>query len=372
LARGAAVESGDWLVQPELAHTLELIAEFGPDAFYRCDHQAGIAQAIVHTQLVTRLVNPDGIGLMTCEDLESYAVEVLAPISRPYRGYEVFSMPPPSSGGIAVLQILSMLEGYPIGDEGAGFGFGESAALNVMLEAMRLAFADRALWVGDDDCSDCFDVPIAGLLSEAYLADRAGMIQVGQRLTGIKAGYPPPSDVMFENEGLFGDSAESSGFLLNNQLTDFNRVPTYNPDPMAFDPGANDAAPGKQPRSSMAPTMVFLEGDPVAAYGSPGGATIINTVVNMTLNLIDHRLTLQESVAAPRISITSASDSAIGERESGFSLVTMNALQALGYQFNVVPAIGAAQAVIRIPTSGKLYGAADERRIGGVVAADEF
>jgi gamma-glutamyltranspeptidase/glutathione hydrolase len=406
---GTGLQAGQLLVQPELAHTFELIAEFGPDAFYRCDHEAGIAQAIIDTQKVTRLANPDGVGRMTCEDLESYAVEVLAPVSRPYRGYEVFSVPPPSSGGIAALQILGMLERFPIGAVEAGFGFGEFATLNVMLEAMRLAFADRALWVGDDNCSDCFDVPVTGLLSDAYLAERAEMIEVGERLTGIRAGYPLPYDTDLEDENQLSNASVTSetdgdtthvsiidedgntvsftvsiestwgtglmvpfGFLLNNQLTDFNRVPTYNPDPLAFDPGANDAASGKQPRSSMAPTIVFLDGEPVAAYGSPGGATIINTVVNMTLNLIDHRLTLRESVLAPRISITNASDAAIAEREAGFELATILALQALGYPFSVVPAIGAVQAIISIPESGKQYGAADLRRIGGVFAGDQF
>jgi gamma-glutamyltranspeptidase / glutathione hydrolase len=410
---GVALQAGNLLVQPELAHTFELIAEFGPDAFYRCDHEAGIAEAIVDTQRIARLANnPDGIGRMKCSDLESYDVEILPPISGSYRGYEVLSMPPPSSGGIGVLQILGMLERFPIGDDNAGFGFGDFATLNVMLDAMRLSFADRAVWVGDDDCSGCPDVPMAGLLSDAYLADRGALIEVGHRLTGITAGVPQlyDSDVLDESLilGPAGPSVTSEtkgdtshvtiidadgnivsltasieakwgtglmvplfGFLLNNELTDFNRVPTFNSDPMAFDPGANDPAPGKQPRSSMAPTLLFLDGEPVAAYGSPGGATIINTVVNVTLNLIDHRLTLLNSVAAPRISITGASDDAIGEHEAGFDARVILALQALGYALDVAMEIGAVQAIVTIPESGKQYGAADARRIGAVVAADE-
>jgi gamma-glutamyltranspeptidase/glutathione hydrolase len=407
---GAPLSPGVLLVQPALAHTFELIAEFGPDAFYRCDHEAGIAQAIIDTQRVTRLANPDGVGRMTCADLESYQVQVLDPVSRPYEGYEVLSMGPPSSGGIAVLQMLAMLEGYPIGDDDEGFGFGAFSTLNVTLEAMRLAFADRAVWVGDDDCPGCSDVPVTGLLSDEYLATRAALITLGQRRLGIQAGDPRPYDSDVDDASSLADALTTSepdgdtthvaiidasgnianftvsieatwgtglmvpnlGFLLNNQLTDFNRVPTFNPNPMAYDPGANDPGPRKQPRSSMAPTLVRLDGEPVAAYGSPGGSAIINAVLGVTLNLIDHRLTLSQSVQAPRISLTSAADVAIGEREAGFDLAVILALQALGYQFNQVPAIAAVQAIITIPESGKQYGAADARRIGGVVAADKL
>ncbi|PRQ10070.1 gamma-glutamyltransferase [Enhygromyxa salina] len=403
---GSPLQAGDLLVQPELAHTLQLIADGGTEAFYRCDHDAGIAEAILATQLVTRTDTPQGVGRMTCADLESYHVTIGAPVSRPYRGYEVASMGPPSSGGVALLQILAMLEGFPIGDSGAGFGLGQVSSLNVMLEAMRLAFADRARWLGDQDCLGCPDLPIAGLLADAYLAERAALIQVGQRRTGITAGDPRPFDPDFIAEGAslgpvsfahsdpggdtshvtiidadgnivaFTNSIEATwgtglmvpgyGFLLNNQLTDFNQTPAFNPNPMSFNPGANDAAPGKRPRSSMAPTLVTLEGDPVAAYGSPGGATIINSVLNVTLNLIDHRLTLQQSVVAPRVSLTTASDAGVAEREAGFDPQVLGALGALGYAFVQVATIGAVQAIVTIPTSKKQYGAADSRRIGGV------
>ncbi|KIG16993.1 Gamma-glutamyltranspeptidase [Enhygromyxa salina] len=408
---GVPLEAGDLLVQPDLAHTFDLIAEAGPDAFYQCGHEAGIAQAIVATQQITRVANPAGVGGMDCEDIGSYEVDDLAPISRSYRGYEVVTMPPPSSGGVALLQILAMLERFPIGDALADFGFGQLSTANVMLEAMRLAFADRAVWVGDRDCAGCPNLPITGLLSNAYLTGRADLIEVGQRQLGVTAGDPRPFDLNFADPSVmsttlpllldedgdtthfviidkwgnivtFTTSIEATwgtglmvpnyGFLLNNQLTDFNAVPTANNDPGAFNPGANDAAAGKRPRSSMAPTMLFLDGDPIAAYGSPGGATIINTVLAVTLNLVDHRQSLKQSVIAPRFSLTSPANDAAIQLEPNLPPNVLVGLQALGYQFTATAAIGAIQAIITIPTSHKQYGAADARRIGGVSAADKI
>lgn len=409
---GVALVEGDLLVQPDLAATFQLIAEGGPDAFYHCGYP-WIANAIIDTQQVTRTGNPKGKGKMKCKDLESYEVEIQDPISRPYREYKIVTIAPPSSGGIALLQELALLEAFPIGDDDAGFGFGDYFTINVMLDSMRLAFADRAIWVGDETCQGCFDVPVAGLLSDAYLAQRAldFPIQVGHRLTGITAGDPRPFEPEASNEGvLVGPGSQDSpgdntshvtivdeegnivtytmsieatwgtglvvpgyGFLLNNELTDFNATPTFNPDPEAFNPGANDPGPEKRPRSSMAPTMIFLGDEPVAAYGSPGGSQIINVLLNVTLNLIDHDLTLQESVNAPRISVNNAADTGVDvQREDGFDPAVIDALRALGYSFPLnpiaipVPGIGAVQAIIRIPASNEQFGFSDFRRIGGV------
>lgn len=382
---GAPLVAHQLLVQPDLANTLELIAAGGPDAFYRCDHVAGIAEAIIATQLVTRTANPDGVGRMTCDDLESYEVEVADPISRRYRGYDIVTIPPPSAGGIALLQALAMLETFPIGAEDAEFGFGEFATLNVMIEAMRLAHADRQWWVGDETCDDCFDVPVQELLADAYLAKRAASIELGRPRRGLTAGDPEADGgtthaSIIDRHGnivTFMNSIEATwgtglmvpgyGFLLNNQLTDFNPIPTFDPSPDAFNPGANDPGPDKRPRSSAAPTIIFLDGEPIAAYGSPGGARIISAVLNATLNLIDHRMTLQASVAAPRISVTSALDEATVDVEDGFALPVILGLRAIGYSLTAIPAVGAVQAIVRIPSSGKQYGAADARRIGGVV-----
>jgi gamma-glutamyltranspeptidase/glutathione hydrolase len=409
---GLPLQPGAVLVQPDLAKTFQLLAEFGPDAFYRCDHEAGIALAIVEAQKTTRTINdPAGVGRMECEDLAAYEVQEQEPISGTYRGYEIVTVPPPSAGGIAVLQSLAMLEQFPMGDDSKGFGFGDYATLNVTIDAIRLALADRGFWVGDDDCPDvnplyagCTDVPVTGLLDDDYLAVRGAMIEVGKRLVDIQQGpaddYPLSAANSIFDEGndtthvsivdRFGNmvsltmSIEETwgtgimvpglGFLLNNQLTDFNAVPTYN-DPV--NPGANDVAPFKQPRSSMAPTLMFLDGEPIAAYGSPGGLNIISVLVNTTMNLIDHRMTLWESVVAPRFAITSPANATAVQIEDGFDEEVLAQLVLLGYSFVPptplpVPSLGAVQAVIQIPESGKQYGAADLRRGGGVFAADEF
>lgn len=404
---GRALAAGEPLLQPDLARTFKTLAAHGPDAFYDCDHPSGIARAIVDTQRVTRRDNPGGEGRMSCADLETYEVEVLAPIHRSYRGYDIVTVPPPSSGGIGLLQMLAMLERFPLGDTVAGFGSGRLYTLNVMLEVMRHAFADRALWVGDQTCPECQPVPVHGLLADAYLAARSAPIEVGQRLAKIVAGDPRQYDPKFEAMGepapvqgadeAVGDTTHFTivdgdgnivscttslagvwgtglmvpghGFLLNDDLTNFNPVPRF-AEGARVDPGANDVAPFKRPRSSMAPTIVFLDGEPVAAYGSPGGGTIINTVLNITLALIDHRKSLRQAVLAPRISLTGASNSEAVHIEPGFDAQVSQQLLDLGYKLRTDAAIGAVQAILLTPRSGAQYGAADPRRIGGVAPAD--
>jgi gamma-glutamyltranspeptidase / glutathione hydrolase len=405
-ACGAPLEEGDVIVQPDLARTFRLIAEEGPAAFYDCDSPSGIAQAIVETQMAARSVDdPDEQerlrGRMTCEDLAAYEVFLREPISGDYRGFTIKSMPPPSSGGLTVVEILKILETFPIGDESQGFGFGEVNTLNVMLEAMRLAFADRAVWMGDTDVVP--DLPVDGLIDDDYVATRAELIEVGQRLTGIEAGDPrlfdddvpaPPVKITppltedeegrntthfvavdkWGNVASVTSTIESGwgtglmvpgfGFLLNNELTDFNSVPTFDPDPDNFNPGANDPAPFKRPRSSMSPTIVYDHGRPVAAYGSPGGSTIINTVVNITLDLIDHDFAVQEAIDRPRVSLTTASDDGTASIEEGFEADVIAELEALGYEFSVGE-IGSVQAAI-LGRKRLVFGGADPRRIGTV------
>lgn len=421
-ACGEALREGELLVQPDLARTLSLIAEHGTDAFYDCDHPAGIAQAIVDTQQAGRLTETVGgavvpippaerarlSGRMACDDLAAYDVVFRAPTEGDYRGFTVKSMSPPSSGGLTVVMILKMLEQFPIGDDAQGFGFGDFKTLNVMQEAMRLAFADRAVWMGDTDVVP--DLPIDGLISDGYIDIREGLIEVGQRLTGIEADDPRPFDLAGRPEdaprevriavGRANDAAgrntthftvvdkygnivsytstvesgwgtglmvPAHGFLLNNELTDFNSVPAFNPDPDNFNPGANDPAPFKRPRSSMSPTILFKGETPVAAYGSPGGSSIINTVVNMTLNLVDHGMTVQEAIDAARISLTSASDGGTTLIEPGFDPAVVQRLSDLGYNFFEFPGLGSVQAAVIDMQTGKLYGGADARRIGNVV-----
>jgi gamma-glutamyltranspeptidase/glutathione hydrolase len=310
---------------------------------------------------------------------------------------------------LTVIQTLKLLERFPLADAGQGYGFGASRTLHVMTEALRLAFADREVWMGD---ADVVPIPAIGLLHPLYLAARGAMIEPGRRQEMIGAGDPRP----FQNEekrpnppALTPETAEGGntthwvivdrdgnivsatstiesawgtglmvpgyGFMLNNELTDFNSVPAYNPDPTYFNPGANDVAPGKRPRSSMAPTLLFQNQQPLVAYGSPGGSTIISSVLNMTLNLIDHRLPLQEAIEAPRLAQTNANGSV--QLEQGFSETAMQALCRLGdlpatcqAQLLSLPLvdIGAIQAVAIDPKRGDQFGGADKRRIGSVIS----
>lgn len=425
LACGHPLAPGDTLVQPDLARTFRLIAADGAAAFYDCDHPAGIARAIVAAQRSTRVANaPAGVGGMSCDDLAGYRAAIRKPVEGEYRGYIVRSAPPPSSGGLMLLQILKMLERFPIGDANSGFGFGQAATLNVMQEGMRLAFADRALWTGDTDVDP--NLPVEGLIDDNYLGHRAHAcpdknpddafycIAAGARLSDIRPGDPRPFQVgtgagslsplasasrqqqelthtthftvadRYGNVVSYTSSIEASwgtglmvpgfGFMLNNHMTDFNFVPRRRgrSDDPDFDPGANDLAPFKRPRSSMAPTIVFAKGKhgerPVAAYGSPGGSAIINSVLNITLDLIDHHLPVSEAVERPRLSLTQPGATAITMIEAGFDPGVLERLRALGYRFPEQPSvIGAVQAVVMDPESGILFGDGDPRRNGTAI-----
>ena len=407
LPGGTPLAEGNFLVQPDLAKTLKKLANEGPGAFYTGE----IAKAIVSAQLNARVV-PDPtdqaklIGRMTLGDLAAYQAIERVPVESNYRGFHIASMPPPSSGGLTVIYILKLLEQFPIGNESEGFGFGSVRTLNVMIEAMRLAFQDRARWMGDTD--KVSGLPINGLISNAYLAKRAALIDTDSRQTMVESGDPrffdttlaqPPRKVQFakllrddigglntthfcivDKDGSvvsYSNTVESAwgtgllvagyGFLLNNELTDFNSMPRANNDPDNFDPGANDPAANKRPLSSMSPTIVFRNKIPVAAYGSPGGTTIINTVVNMTLNLIDHERTVQEAIDLPRVSHSSSSQmGGITHYENRFDPEVIAELEELGHIFSVTT-LGALQAVIIAqPGNKKQYGGADKRRSGAV------
>lgn len=397
---GAPLAEGSTLRQPDLAKTFRLIAERGIDVFYRGE----IANAIVQAQTQTRAELPSGTGRMALSDLLGYQIEIRKPTVGTYRGYKIKSMSPPSSGGLTVVQMLKMVEQFPLGDVAQGFGFGATKTLHVMLEAMRLAYADRAVWMGD---SDFVLVPETGLIADPYLATRAALIQPNSRIATVVPGDPRPYDPRYATSGAV-PTAEASeegvhtthfsivdrwgnvvsytttieagwgsgilvpgyGFLLNNELTDFNFTPTANPDPANFNPGANDVAPFKRPRSSMAPTILFDKKQPIAAYGSPGGATIINSVFNITMNLIDHGMSIQEAIDAPRISRTSTSDSASASYEAGFASDALQGVRDLGHALSGPTSIGSVQAIVIDAKNGKFYGGADKRREGTVIALE--
>ena len=401
--KGVPLAEGDWLVQPELAKTLKLIASKGPDAFYR----GPLARAIVKAQRRTRdELGEAGRGRMTLADLAQYRVAIREPLVGHYRGWTLAAMPPPSSGGLSVLQMLGMLERHPLGDAAQGYGFGSPKTLHLMIEAMRLAFADRAVWIGDDDA---VPVPTQGLLHPDYLASRAALIKTDSRMDTPQAGDPlpwgrhaarpsragaeSPHTTHFSVVDRWGNAVSYTstiehtwgsgitvpgyGFLLNNELTDFNFAPSA--DAATGNPGANDVAPGKRPRSSMAPTMLFRNGRLVAAYGSPGGATIINSVLNVTLNLIDHGMGMQQAIDAPRLSVTHAAGKIGCEggqdfMQPGFGIAAQDVLRRLGHEglgdsgSDACQArIGSVQAVGIDPATGEIHGAADRRREGTVI-----
>jgi gamma-glutamyltranspeptidase/glutathione hydrolase len=317
--------------------------------------------------------------------------------------------------------MLQMVERFPLGDSAAGFGFGSTATLNVMADAMRTAFADRAVWMGDADFSY---VPAKGLIDPAYTAVRGAPISADARITSNPvAGDPRPFDmagvpgdirvatadsfsgpggstthfsvvdrwgniVTYTNTiesgygaGMFAgyypegcaelSCFKSYGFLLNNELTDFNFTPSTNA--LTGEPATNDVAPGKRPRSSMVPTMIFSpKGKPLIAYGSPGGATIINSVFNTTLNLIDHGMSIQAAIDAPRLSVTSAGgsisiDNGNPKAPTPFPPASLDGLRALGHTVNAPADIGSVQMIGIDPTTGLQYGGADMRREGTVI-----
>ena len=421
---GQAIPAGANVTNKPLAETFRLIAEHGADCFYKVDLAKGcdIALGIVEGQRWTRPPRNIGrAGTMTLADLEAYQPAIRKPVEGTYRGWKIKSMGPPSSGALTILQILKQLERFPIADVSQGYGFGSVKTLNVMAESMRLAFADRRDWMGDADPGFA-DVPETGLTADGYIATRTPLIQPGV----VRPGLSPSSDprpyevagldaqprrnvalaadsmengtthfsvvdkwgnvVSYTNTiesgygiGVFGGypradgSFRNHGFLLNNELTDFNTTPAAHPYiPNAI--GANDVQPGKRPRSSMAPTMLFApDGKPILAYGSPGGATIINSVVNITMNLVDHRMTLQEAIDAPRISV--AGPGATRENNVTFGTVTLEnrfpastvqAMRDLGYNVGIGD-VGSVQAVLIDQKTGKQYGAADDRREGTVI-----
>lgn len=396
LPNGSPLYEGFLLKQRDLAKTFRLIARCGPGVFYR----GSIARAIVQAQKRSR-VNPRyrGYGKMTLKDLATYQVEIRQPIVAQYRGYTIKTASPPSSGGLTMLQMLKLLERYPIGDHDQGLGFGEAKTLHVMIEAMRLAFADRAMWMGDEDF---VPVPKTGLLADPYVQTRSGLIDDSSRMPAVFAGDPWLFDVArlhtkpipclapakaegthtthfsvvdrWGNIVSYTSTIESSwgsgimvpgyGFLLNNELTDFNFTPEY--DAGTGNPGTNDIAPFKRPRSSMAPTMIFRDGAPIAAYGSPGGPSIINSVFQTTVNFLDHGMTLQQSLDVPRISVAGA-DGAVS-REAGFADSAIAELAGLGHPFNgTLTTIGSVHAVGIDPQTGARYGAADPRGTGVVI-----
>jgi gamma-glutamyltranspeptidase/glutathione hydrolase len=317
---GTVLKQGDRLVQPALAETLGLVAERGSSVFYRGE----IAPAIVEAQ--KRSGYPEGAGRMTLADLAAYDVVVREASHLDYRGYDVYAAAPSSSGGIVLLQALGLLEDarFPIGGvdaEGRSYAFGTRYTIHAMAEAMRLAIADRDAWVGDPAF---VSVPETILLSDAYLRDRS--TRMSPYPTRMPVPVPPGDADAFAEPDELGHTTHFSvidrygnvvsftttmadafgsgilvpkyGFLLNDSLRLFNATPSGGP---------NDAAPGKRPAGSMTPVVLMRGGEPFAATGTWGQSFIPSLVLNVVLDLVDHRMTLQQAVDASRMWIANPS-----------------------------------------------------------------
>lgn len=360
LKDGLPYEVGDRLVLKDLAKTYRLIAEKGPDVFYKGE----IAEAIEQE------MKASGKGLITREDLAIYQPVLRTPVRGTYRGYEVISMSPSSSGGTHIIQLLNILEGYDM----AKLGHNSSASIHIMAEAMKRVFADRAKYMGDPDF---VKVPIKGLVSKSYAETlRKGISEekVGEK---IPAGDPLPFESggtshlsVVDREGnlvaltqtinyFFGSGVlvPGTGILLNNEMDDF--VPK---------PGMmNSIEPKKRPLSSMSPTLVLKDGKPFLSIGSPGATRIITALPQILMNIIDHKMNIQEAIDAPRIHCMT------GEifMEARIPKDVQQALINKGHKLNVRKEMdlyfGGAQGVMIDPKTGILYGGADPRRDGVAV-----
>ncbi|HVB37232.1 MAG TPA: gamma-glutamyltransferase [Vicinamibacterales bacterium] len=369
LKDGQPYQAGDRLVQTDLARTLRLIAAKGPDAFYRgpiADQIAAEMQA--HG------------GLITKADLAAYKPVERKPITGTYRGYRIVSMPPASSGGIAIVELLNILEGLPIAKD----GFNTPATIHLMAEAEKRVYADRSKWLGD---TAFFHVPEVGLESKRYAAKLRA--EIGPRATPateIQPGQPalhesrqtthysvvaPDGSAVSTTTTLNGgygngEVVAGAGFLLNNEMDDFSAKPG-SPNMFGLIGGvANAIEPGKRMLSSMSPTIVTKNGKVFLVVGSPGGSYIITAVLQVIMNVIDHGMNIQQAVDAPRFHDQWLPDYIRIERR-GFPPALVSALEGMGYQVKEEGDMGDVEAVMIDPRTGTLYGAADPRAGGKAV-----
>ncbi|MDI3394848.1 gamma-glutamyltransferase [Pseudomonas sp. V98_8] len=388
-ADGSPKASGTLLKNPPLAAALQRIAKEGPDALYR----GPIAQ-----EIVTKVQSHANPGSLSLGDLANYSAKERAPLCTDYKRWQVCGMPPPSSGGIAMAQILGTLQALETRDKRwalapmqplktrTAAGFEPTAeAVHLISEAERLAYADRAQYVAD---SDFVPVPVKGLIDPAYLASRAAL--VGEHSMGTaKPGTPPGIQVAYAPdrsplristsqvvavddqggavsmtttiESAFGSHVMVQGFLLNNEMTDFSFIPEENGQKVA-----NRVEPGKRPRSSMAPTLIFdrQSGEFVASLGSPGGSQIIEYVAKTTVGLLDWQLDAQAAINLPNF----GSRNGPTELENGqFSATLIQALKDKGHSVNEIDMTSGTQAIVRVKDAqgqASLVGGADPRREG--------
>ncbi len=362
---GQPYVAGELFVQKDLGATLRRIAKNGPDEFYKGETARLIVQDMQANQ-----------GIITMEDLARYRVAWRHPVKATYRGYDIISMSPPSSGGAHIAQILNVMENADVG----AMGFGSSASIHLMAEAMRYAYADRSEYMGD---TDFVDVPLHKLTSKAYAK------QIFDRIQANKDRATPSKEIkpgMLFNEGnntthysvvdSFGNAVavtytindsygsraavNGAGFLLNNEMDDFSAKAGVPNIYGLVGTDANAIQPEKRPLSSMSPTIVLKDGKVFMVVGSPGGSRIITTTLQTIVNVIDHGMTISEAVHAPRIHMQWLPDELRVEKY-GVVKDVENRLKEMGYEVVVRDPMGDVNAILVNPVTGAVTGSGDPR-----------
>ena len=368
---GSVYEPGEIWKQPDLAMTLKIIAERGKDGFYKGE---------VAEKLIAFMTSQGGI--MTLKDLEDYEAVERKPVTGDYRGYSIVTMGPPSSGGITIVEILNILEGYDLNS----MGYKSADYIHVLKESMKRGFADRAQYLGDPDFNP--DMPLDKLTSKEYASNlREGIDMTHSSISdSLKFGqiYEHGNSTthlsVIDSEGhavsltytleqSYGSQvvAAGLGFFLNNEMGDFNPVPGITNRTGQIGSKPNLIAPGKRMLSSMTPTILLKDGKPVIVIGAPGGRTIINTVVQVIINLVDHNMNIAQAVEAPRIHHQWLPDRIEFEALS-LSADTQKKLKDRGHILYELPSnsgFGPAMGIKVDLTGGWLTGAADSRSPDG-------
>jgi gamma-glutamyltranspeptidase/glutathione hydrolase len=366
-ADGKPLRDGDMLVQTDLAATLTAISAQGPRGFYEGPVAEKLAKAVV-----------DAGGIMTPDDFKSYRAVIRAPVRGNYRGFDIVSMPPPSSGGVVLLETLNILEGFPMGEMKQG----SAPSLHLMIEAMKRAYADRARYLGDPDF---ISAPVATLMSKDYAAKQRAGIDPDRATPWTDAlSATPPREGSNTTHYSIVDSAgnavsntytlnfpygvglvaDGTGVLLNNELDDFTAAPGASNAFGLVGFEANLPGPGKRPLSSMSPTIVLKDGRPVLVTGTPGGSRIISAVLQVVVNVLDYGMDVAQAVAAPRLHHQWLPDEVRVER--GFAEETLAALRARGHR--VIEPLGQTSANSIAVTPNGLLGAPDPRTRGAEAA----
>jgi gamma-glutamyltranspeptidase/glutathione hydrolase len=366
-ADGAPLHDGDRLTQPDLAATLSAIAEQGPRGFYEGPVAEKLAKAVTAAG-----------GIMTADDLKSYQAVIRAPVRGNYRGYDIVSMPLPSSGGTVLVETLNILEGFAMSD----LKQGTAPSLHVMIEAMKRAYADRARYLGDPAF---VNAPTRSLLAKDYAAKQRASIDPARATAAADVlQIAPPREGSNTTHYSVVDShgnavsntytlnfpygvglvADGTGVLLNNELDDFTAAPGASNAFGLVGFEANLPGPGKRPLSSMSPTIVLKDGKPVLVTGTPGGSRIISAVLQIVVNVLDYKMDVAAAVAAPRIHHQWMPDEVRAER--GFPAEVLDELRAKGHQ--VIEPLGQTSANSIAVTPNGLLGAPDPRTRGAEAA----